>query len=301
MALRPAYFLRKALESIRRTPLLQLLAVSTIGVSLLVLGIVVTVVHQVDAFTARWDAEGRLVAYLAEQASPAQADAAREAIAAWPEVTSVRLRTPEEALGALRGALGHGDELLQGIGPELLPPSVEVTLRGAADVEAVGARLKALPGLGEVTSVETGADLIERMRAVRGLVRVGGLVIGTLVMLAVVFIVSNTIRLTLFARRDEIEILQLVGATHRFIRAPYYIEGALQGTGGGLLAVGLLFGLHRLALAEAGVLPDLAVGLDGLTLPPATVLATLALGAGVVGVLSSHFAVGRFLRGREPG
>lgn len=298
---RPSYFLRRAFDGMRRTPLLQALAISTIGVSLSVLAVLMTGVHHVDRLATRWEGEGRLVAFLGDGASAEAAQAAARAVAGVAGVASVRVRTSEEARRDLEAALGD-PSALEGIEADLLPTSVEIGLTGPADdaaVASITARLQQIPGLGEIARVDVGADLVARVRDVRDGVRLAGLVVGTLVVLAVIFIVSNTIRFTLLARREEIEILQLVGATPGFIRAPFYLEGAAQGAVGGLLAVALLHGLHRLLL-EAQALPVVA-GFGDVQLPPAAQLVALAAGTAVVGVVSSHFAVGRYLRGQAGG
>ena len=127
------------------------------------------------------------------------------------------------------------------------------------------------------------------------MLRYGGVGAGILILLATAFIVSNTIRLTVYARRDEIGILRLVGATRWFVRMPFLIEGGLWGLAGGGLAV-LLMWLGHVLLAErlSLAIADVVGGLNVILFNPIVALAALSAGLGL-GVFGSAFAVGRFL------
>jgi cell division transport system permease protein len=296
------YFGGKASASIQATPVVQLISVTTIAVSLMVFGVVVTVVLNVDRLADRWGQQVRVVAFLAGDAGPDALAAAETEVAGWAEVTAVTTRTREQAMAEFKAALGRDKALLDGLDASLVPASIEVELaeaqRTPAKMGALAARLRQLPNIGEVDHVDYGQDLVARLHGLRDLLRLSGLVIGVLVALAMVFIISNTVRLGLYARRDELEIMQLVGATDRFIRAPFYLEGAFQGTLGAGMGILLLWAVYRLVLpAGERVLQFdlLQVRLDFL---PASTLALMVVGAAVVGVLASHLSTTRFLRGR---
>ena len=298
MFVRLRYFTRQALGSMRQAPWVQLVAVSTIGISLLVLSAFLMVLSNVDALSQAWGQSVRLVAFLKETATPADRGTLAQRIGAWPEVASVTVRTPEEALAEFKAELGGDGALVDGLGAELMPASLEIDLRpeqrGEAMLAALAERLRALPQMSSVDDIAYGQDILERLRGFRDILRLAGLVVSGLVALAVVFIVSNTVRLAMFARREEIEIMHLVGATERFIRAPFYIEGALQGVLGAGVATGLLYALWRF-LVPGGETTLHGIPFDFLPWPT---LAAIAAGAGLVGVLASHFSVGSFLRGR---
>ena len=298
MFVRLRYFTRQALGSMRQAPWVQLVAVSTIGISLLVLSAFLMVLSNVDALSQAWGQSVRLVAFLKETATPADRGDLAQRIGAWPEVATVTVRTPEEALAEFKAELGGDGALVDGLGAELMPASLEIDLRpeqrGEAMLAALAERLRALPQMSSVDDIAYGQDILERLRGFRDILRLAGLVVSGLVALAVVFIVSNTVRLAMFARREEIEIMHLVGATERFIRAPFYIEGALQGVLGAGVATGLLYALWRF-LVPGGETTLHGIPFDFLAWPT---LAGIAAGAGLVGVLASHFSVGSFLRGR---
>lgn len=290
------WFVVQAARSVRASPVVQLVAVSTIAVALLVPGAVGVLLVNLDHVVDRWRVDVDLVAFpdVPDDALPGLV--AR--IEALPRVLSTRGLDRDAALADLRTAFPDDAPLLEGIDRSLLPAVIEVRLepedRTPEGRAAVAGLLSAMPGLSTVDAVDDGADLIARLEQVRTAARAGGLVMAILAVLSVIFVISNTIRLTLFARRDELEIMQLVGATDGFIRAPCYLEGAFQGVAGAALAiVGLLL------LVEA-VPPEALSGLlddtHELAFLPMGLLVTGVLGAALVGVLASHLATGRYLR-----
>lgn len=280
----------------RRSPIVQTVAVSTIGMSMLVLGIFLTVLFNVDRVTERWSDETTVVAFLQDDVDDARLADLAQIIEGWDEIEAVRVTSRQQALVAFRASLGEDARLLDGIDPSLLPASVELVVdpahRTPELLKSLGERVRGVPGIGGVDEVAHGQTLADRARALRRALRIGGLVLVVLVMLSVVFIISNTARLTLFARADELEIMNLVGATSAFIRAPIYIEGALQGLLGATAALIALKGIFELVPGGGGLslLPAQFVFL------PSWVLVVFTLGAAVVGVVAGHLTAGRFLR-----
>jgi cell division transport system permease protein len=155
-----------------------------------------------------------------------------------------------EALERFRDITG-GAALLEGLEENPLPSSLEITLAPASrtteGLRILAAALEGLPGVDEVAH---GSDWIEGYARVTSLVRVSGYALGTVLCLATLLIVANTIRLGVYAREDELEILALVGASRTFVRTPFLIEGTLQGAVGGLLAAGLLFVAFRVLVPQ---------------------------------------------------
>lgn len=309
MLVRLRSFTRQAVGSMRQAPWVQLVAISTIGISLLVLAAFLMVLSNVDELSRAWGQSVRLVAFLKETATPTDRARLEALVSAWPEVAAVTVRSPEEALAEFKAELGGDGALVEGIGPELMPASLEIGLwpahRDEATLAGLADRLRALPQMSAVDDIAYGQDILERLRRFRDLLGLAGVVVIGLVALAVIFIVSNTIRLALFARAEEIEIMHLVGATEAFIRAPFYIEGGLQGVLGAGVATGLLYALWRVfaptAVGTGGPTVELDLGNLPLSFLPAGTIAALILGAGLVGVLASHVAVGRVLRVRGAG
>ena len=294
------YFLRKAGESIRQSMLVQLVAVSTIAISMLVLGAFLLLLHNLDALTTRWSAEARIVAFLAEDAGPSQLEFAERDVKRWPEVASVEVLSRAEALSRFRVALGQDAALLDGIDPGLVPASITLRLRadarGPDAMEALSIRLGRLPGLGAVEKLDQGQDLVRRLSDVQALLNALGGILAALVACAVIFIISNTVRLTLYARRDELEVMQLVGATDRFIRVPVYLEGMFQAVLGAALALlGLWAGVRLIAADGVIRFGQFETAVVFLGTGDCVVLMLLSA---VVGFGASHLASSRFLKPR---
>jgi cell division transport system permease protein len=181
---------------------------------------------------------------------------------------------------------------------DVIPPSVEVRLEArpwtVAEVRALADRLAASPG---VVDVRYGQDDVERVTALLGVTRVSAFVLGLALCFATILIIYNTIRLTLYARRDEIEIMSLVGATASFVRAPFVLEGAIQGLLGGAAAVAALLAVEEALLVglERALSFARGAGVE-LELVPPPYLFGLVLAGCALGVVGSLLAVGKFLR-----
>jgi cell division transport system permease protein len=193
--------------------------------------------------------------------------------------------------------LGDHGGALEAIGENPLPWTLEVQLppdaRDPASLDALAARLRLLP---LVTAVDYGEQALERLALISRGLRLAGVVVFGLVFLTAIIIVSATLQLAIFSRREEIEIQKLVGATDRFVRAPFLIEGLVQGLVAGVLAVAIVFGVARWLESGRGQLGALLTA-DGRLAVNWPRLAAEQLGAGVaLGLLGSFVAVRRFLR-----
>ena len=297
------YCVVQALRSIFVAPLIHVVSIATIGVAVLILATTLLIVFNTDRIVESWSQEVRVIAFLADDVEAERLTDLERTIGQWPEVAQVFSRTRATAFEELRTSLGNDRGLLDGLTPEIMPASIEVALAAGHQTEAglarAAERLRALPELGQIEEITFGRDLLMRLESMRDLLRLGGIAIGGLVMFAMIFIVSNTIRLALYSRRDEIEVMRLVGATYAFIRGPYYIEGLFQGLVGAAFGLALLMGLfHWLAPQGAHVI-RFAVGPISLEFLPPHAHGLLIVGGGVVGMLASHVSVTRFVRAGE--
>ena len=279
-----------------RSPGLTILAVGTIGTAIAVLAVFAALVQGISNVADELGQDVELSAYVNRSA---EIDMLRQAdeIAEWVEVTDVRVLTSSLAMAAFRETLGNDAVILEGLPADVLPPSFEVQLVrrqwAANEVKEVADRLAALD---DVNDVRFGQEDIQRLTTMLGVIRLAAAILGFALVLATVLIVSNTIRLTVYARRDEIAIMGLVGATPWFIRAPFVLEGALVGLLGGTLATAILLGLEevlRAGLQEALRFTYSSVAFD---LVPVVWVGYLLLAGIVLGIIGSGFAVGRFLR-----
>src|SRR5205814_5119095 len=195
----------------------------------------------------------------------------------------------------LQADLGDLAGALEGLSQNPLPPSLEVTPREALPPLAVRALAAKLGGLTGVQEVEYGREWLDKLEALGRGLRVFGAGALFTVLGAALLVVANTIRLAVCARRDEIEIMKLVGATDGYVRAPFLLEGALQGLIGAALALGAVLAVQKWLLPSATQAFAFAAGIRAPNLTPATGAALLGIGA-VVGLFGSWLAVARFLR-----
>ncbi len=245
------YLFRRVFRNIRQSPVLCSAAVGTVAVALTILAFFSLIVINIQSLAAHWSEEIQIVAYLEREPSPARLKQWRDGIEAMPEVAAVRYVNQQEALRRFKSRLGSDSDLLEGFGAEILPASLEISLReqyrNRESAETVVGRLRQNPELAEFNY---GQDWLERFEAFLELLRFGAVVLGFFLLFAALFIVANTIKLTLYARRDELEIMALVGATPWFIKVPFLLEGALQGALGAFLALGGSLALFQFFLRQ---------------------------------------------------
>jgi cell division transport system permease protein len=287
-----AYFFEEALTSLWRSRLINALSIGSIAVSLFVLGAFLTVASNLNEVVTRWTRKVQVTFYLQDGVEERVLFGLEERLRADPAVESVVRVSREDALARFRELFRDLRTLPEDLGENPFPASLEATIRAGRqspeEVRRLVAAFEASPGVEEVQY-----DLlwIQRLATAVRLVRgVGGLLGGILV-LAGVFTISNVIRLTVYARQDELDIMRLVGATRAYVRGPFVVEGMLQGGLGGLLSVGLLWGTFRVFAADALAASDL-LGRAAVFLSTELCLA-IVVGGMIVGVVGSLVSLGR--------
>ena len=291
------YFLRQAWRNLYQNPWLNTITLGTVVLSFLLLGIFLVIFLNARGLMAEWGSRIRVTAYLSDAVGTGQVKKMQEKISSFEEVAGVDYRSKDEALKALEGSLGSRQGLLKGLVKNPLPASLEIQLKGAyqnsAGVQSLASKLRGTPGIEEL---QFGTEWVKRFSAFLALLQALGLGLGGLLILAAAFVVSNTIRLSIFARREEIEIMRCVGATSFFVRAPFYVEGVLQGLLGASLSVALLFGVFRLFLSQVYDPLQRMLGDFTLHFLTAEQVVAMALGGVILGFLGTQASVGRYLR-----
>jgi cell division transport system permease protein len=290
------YVFTRGLRGMGQSPLVQLLAVGTMAVCMLLLGTTMLIFANASRVAHELGVDTPVTVYMQPDVDPATAATLRERIAALPEVARAERVSPEQALARLQaGAGAHSEhaELLAGIDPNVLPESVEIEFVSGVEpgfADALAERVETMDGVEEVSVLGPWVQQVERM-----LTTLRGLAIGVtlLVSLACLAIVWSTIRLGVFARRSEIQLLRLVGGTARFVRGPFVVEGVVQGVLGTALA------LTGLWLAFELIQPLLERGMSLLFAAGSlqffsSVEMVVALGFGaLLGLIGSRAAVAR--------
>lgn len=289
------YFLRKALENIWTNPFLSLVTLSTIAISMLILGLFSLIYLNVQQSLHQMGDELQITAYLQETISSEQAEVLRSKVADWPEVEGITYISKEQALARFRSQLREYAGILEGLKENPLPASLELTLipqyGRSGNIKELSTRLGRLSGVAEV---QYGRKWMAKLRVFVEVMKLVGITVGGLLLIATIFVISNTIKLTFYSRREELEIMRLVGATDFFIKAPFLIEGLLHGLGGALLAAGGLSLLILFLFSHLDLPLRLAVMAGSL---PMGQLVAGFLGLGLLlGVLGSMVSLRRFLR-----
>ena len=220
----------------RRNGLMTLASISTVALSLFMLGVFLCGVVNLNNMAASLETQVQLSVYLKDDLTTNQIMETGKAVKSQPHIKELKFVTKDQALQDFKSRLGDDQkqmiDSLEGINP--LPNSYIVTFENPQDVKLAAKELATVPG---VESVHYGQDVVDELFKITQIIRIGGIVLIAFLAAATLFIISNTIRLTVFARRKEIAIMKYVGATNGFIRWPFVIEGMLLGCIGGLIAV----------------------------------------------------------------
>jgi cell division transport system permease protein len=261
------------------------LGVLTITAGLFVLGFFLIVNTNLQRLVGRWSEAAELSIFLRDDAAPAQ-------------VAAVELIVDESGLASERRLISKADAMKRfqeefpdlagaasGMARNPLPASIEVRLnaRGQAAGDAVDRMVEALSGAAGVADVRYDRRWLNRLNTAVRFARGLGLLVVAMLAVAAALTVANVVRLAAYARREEIEIMQLVGAPLAYIRGPFLMEGMLQGGVGALVALGLLWTVFAAGRARVGQMASEALGIGRLSFLPAEVIVLLVAGGMLLG------------------
>jgi cell division transport system permease protein len=293
---RLGYFVGRALCNIRQNIFVNVVTIGTITLALLIVSLFLLVFVNLENAAENWSERVQVTAYFDRDLTAQEQGSLRSRIAAITGVARVNYVSREEALKRFKSRLRGQETLLEGVRPEILPTSFEISLKRASRdtlaVETFVSALKRIPGIGEV---QYGEEWVRRFNTFLNFMRLLGTLLGGFLVIAVVFIVSNTIKLTIYARRDELEVMALVGATRFFIKAPFLVEGIIQGGAGALLAMGLLLGLYEGFLHNAGSFLTFNPVAAGLSFLPMEYVYGILLAGVMLGFIGSLTSLKRFI------
>jgi cell division transport system permease protein len=288
------YFLRTAVGSLVRSPFVHLIAISSLCLSLIGFGVARVTRGQLRALSDALSGDVELTVYFSPDAEPEKVDALEQALIQRTQGSVTRV-SPAEALSRLVDQLGPEGEGLLSMASNPLPWSLEVKLPKetvrAANVAEVADRTRALPF---VLGVDYGEAALDRLALLERMLEVASLVVFALVFFTAIIVVSATLQLAIFSRREEIEIQKMVGGTDRFVRFPFLLEGMIQGLVSGALALGVLFVLVWLVQTWGG--GTIIERLGGIRVKWGRLAAEIVGIGCALGLFGSFIAVRRFLR-----
>lgn len=290
MAPRLAYFFQETVSGLRRNGLVAFAAVSTAFISLFLLGGALLVGRWVGLLVDATTQKVEVAVYLTDDVSPAQRDRLQRKLVSMPEVASVEYESKQQAYQRFQEIFANQKDLVQNVRPDALPASFRVKLENPEEFEVVAARLEGEPGIEQIVDQR---DVLKRLFAVTRVFRVGVGAVAIVMLVAAAGLIANTVRMALFARRKEIGIMKLVGATNWFIRVPFLIEGVMEGLLGAGTAILALFMMKVLFIDplrnQVGFLPLLQTSDLIFTVPILLVIGV------AVAALASLVAMRRFL------
>ena len=291
------YLLSEAVDNVKANRTTTVIALVTTTFAMLGMGVFLLLYLNVQDALGSLREEIKVIVYLRDSATAQDIAALRAEVSRDPAVAGIELVSREQALATFRAQFPSEERLLSGLGENPFPASLVIKVGPAyQSSEQVGALVRKLKMLSEAEEVLYSQDWIENLTVALRYLRVLGVGIGVVLAVSMVTILANTIRLTLYARREEIEILKLIGATVGFIKTPFVLEGALLGGAGAACALFLLrtlFGLAESKLAIKGTFWGLGRGLT--FLPDRVTVVFLLLGI-MLGCLGSVVSLSQ-LRG----
>jgi cell division transport system permease protein len=291
---RISFFFKEAFGSLRRNGFMTIAALVTVFLSVMVLGGVLIFVYTTDALLKEVEQKVEITVYLKTDPDPTQEqiDAMQTQILGWPEVKSSVFVSKQEALDRLKEDFQDNPQILEGLTGNPLPASFEVSLVNPQQVSAVAERFNGDPIVDEV---RYGKEYAEKIFGVAAWARNLMLILIVVLGIVAVLLISNTIRLSIFARKREVEIMKLVGATNWFIRWPFLIEGVTVGFVGAIAAVLVLLVLNSFLVGWVrDSLTFMTVPLDAV---PYVLVSVILVAVGVViGAAGSGIGLRRFLK-----
>jgi cell division transport system permease protein len=286
------FFLAEAFKNIRLNLLMTITAITTTFICILVFGLGLLVSAHIQGVIGSVREDVSVEAFLPD-ASSEEIDELANKVEGWPEVASVTEVSEEQAFAEFKDKFKDQPDLYSDLDQGVFPASVQIQLEDPGDANEVAERLKQ-EGFTE-DNLSYPQQTIDRLNAVTSYV-IWGLYGATLLFLiASVLLISNAIRLSIFARRKEIEVMKLVGASDGFVRTPFVIEGLLQGlVGAGLAALAVVWINYLFVDWSHNALPYVPIS-SGAVNAPFVLIVLVAVGVGI-GVVGSFLSVTRFLR-----
>jgi cell division transport system permease protein len=291
MARRTSYYFRETISGIQRNGLITFAAVATVFISLFLFGGAQLIGRQIGLAVDAQTEKVEIAVYLNDDITQTDLDALRNQLSHMPEVAALRYESKDEAWHRFLKLFANQPDLINNTHKDALPASFRVKLVNPdTQIDSIRAQVGNAPG---VESVQDQRDLLNKLFAISNVLKTGAYVASIVMLIAAIALIGNTVRMAVFARRKEIGIMRLVGATNWFIRVPFLVEGIVAGLIGAGLAIGFLIILQHVFFAsihQTILFLPLVGASDVYGLIP------WIIGAGVlVAFLASYMAMRRFL------
>lgn len=298
---RPRYFFSETFISFRRNFLMGFTAITTVAITLFIVGFFAVLVFDIQSIMNSIRGQVELAVYLQDNISPELNEYIENEISSWEETENIIYISKEQALERFKEQ-NEGSDILKEIQGNPLPASFEITLNDPEKVELVALRFIDKDGnfIEGIDDVVYGQTYVKKLFSITAVIGTIALLIIIVLLLATVVLIFNTIRLSIYARRKEIEVMKLVGATNWFVRVPFLFEGFFEGFLGSIIAVILLYFMGNFLLirgeriiVETMRIKELAI-LGSAHIIIYVYIGTILLG-GLLGIISSAIALRRYV------
>jgi cell division transport system permease protein len=287
------FFLREAFKNLRLNLLMSVTAVTTTAVCVLILGVAILVSSHVGGVIQTVGQDVTITAFFPEDASQETIDEILSSVESYPEVSESTYVSKEEALERFKETFADQPDIAQGISSDVLPASIELQLNDSRDSNAVADKLRD-EGFKD-DEISYPQQTVDRLNEVTSYIVWSLRAAMALFLVASILLIFNTIRLSIFARRKEIEVMKLVGASDSFVRTPFLLEGLVQGLVGAAFAAFVVVWLNAAFVSWAQEnLPFFPISANAVN---TLIVLLVLLTAGVaIGIAGSFFSVRRFLK-----
>ncbi|MFZ3105832.1 MAG: permease-like cell division protein FtsX [Candidatus Hydromicrobium sp.] len=298
---RTRYFFSETFTSLKRNFFMGFTAIITVAITLFIVGFFAIIVYDVQGIISSIKSDVELVVYLEDNISEELKEFWEEKIKSWEETESVEYVSKDLALERFKKQM-EGSDILKEIEGNPLPASFEITLKSPEKIDQVAFRFRDEDGYIEgVNDVRYGEDYVKKLFSITAIIGTIAFLIIIALLLAAIVLIFNTIRLSIYARRKEIEVMKLVGATNWFVRIPFLFEGFFEGFVGSIISIILLYFIGNFllikgerAIVDIMRIKELAIVGSGNVMLYVYV-GVLVLG-GLIGILSSIIALRRYVK-----
>ncbi len=284
------YYLRAALRSLYHDRWINLLSVLSMATALLIIATALIALYNIELFSKKLPERFSMVAYLEDDVSEADRDNIISTIRKNNLVQTIKYISKEEALKELKSSLKGADYILEGLKDNPLPASIEIRLkRNAVTPDSVNRFVSSLKKIKGIEDIQYGEKFLISLSSIKSGLETLGLIITSIMTIGTVFISYSTVKILFYRRREEIETLKLLGATARFIRMPFLIEGGIIGLTGGLVTTASILAFYYIIFIRLGStipLVQSAVFYPAMSVP-------VSFAGLLLGIIGSIIAIGR--------
>jgi cell division transport system permease protein len=285
------FYIREALLSFRRSALMSMATILSITTILIIVGMFLLISINSSLFLKNIESQLEIIVYLEDDISNVGLNNLKNNVTSIEGIKEVKYVSKEEAYQRLSKDLGEQKDILSAIETNPLPASFEIQIKDPKTIEQIANQIAEFK---KVEEVEYGRETAERLLNFTYIFRRAGILVLALLIFASILIISNIIKITVYARRNEIEIMSLVGATSWFIKWPFIIEGFLQGFISSVFSLIILYNFYFFTVTKVHqAIPFLPLVVDNIDLLPVGIV-VVVLGS-LVGILGSIFSVGKYL------